>query len=82
MMKRKPLVKEGNLKYGTRKQIRRSFKRKNYYSKVDSSSLDEEDDSGNDTRDVLFMDFDNYEEEGYELEGEIDLRDELICALE
>jgi len=61
---------------------KKKFQKKTFYSKEYNSSLEEEDDRDNVIGDVLFMDFDNSEQEEFELEGEIDLRDDLICALE
>ena len=59
------------------------MKKKNLYSKEDSSSFDE-DDSDSDSRKVLFMAFEeNIEnnEDNCEEEGEVNLEGELISAL-
>jgi hypothetical protein len=61
-------------------QNKKKFFKKYLYSKEDSSSLDEDDDSDSDSENVLFMDFEN-DEEDYEEEGEVYLEAELIDSL-
>jgi effector-binding domain-containing protein len=72
--KREKKYQKGNMRINKRKFFKKSF-----YSKEDSSSSNEEDnDSDNNSEKILFMAVgDDHEEE-----GEVDLRAELISALE
>jgi hypothetical protein len=72
--------KENKYQKGDKKRNKNKFFKKILYSKEDSSSSDEDDDSDNDSEKVLFMEFEN-DEEDYEEEGEVDLEEELINAL-
>jgi hypothetical protein len=74
--KKKKKIQKGD----QRRNKNKSFK-KIFYSREDSSSSDEDDDSDNDSKRVLFMEVDDDEEDSEE-EGEVDLREELISALE
>jgi hypothetical protein len=77
VMKKKFLKGKRNIKKGNKR--RNKFFKKSFYSKEDSSSSDKEDnDSDSDSERVLFMEVEDDSEE----EGEVDLRAELISALE
>jgi hypothetical protein len=73
--------KEKKYQKGDKRRNKNKFFKKSLYSKEDSSSSDEDDDSDSDSENVLFMAYEN-DEEDYEEEGEVDLREELISALE
>jgi hypothetical protein len=75
-----PKKKNKNKKGDKRRNTNKFFK-KIFYSKEDESSSDEDDDSDSDSQRVHFMTVDD-DEEDYEEEGEVDLREELISALE
>jgi hypothetical protein len=66
-------------KYKKGNKRRNKFFKKSFYSKEDNFSLDEKDnDSDNDSKRVLFMEVEDDSKE----EGEVDLREEIIGALE
>jgi hypothetical protein len=78
-----PKKKKKNQK-GDKRRNKNKFFKKSFYSKEDNSSSDEDDDSDNDSERVLFMEVEDDEEDSEysEEEGEVDLREELISALE
>jgi hypothetical protein len=73
------LKKEKKYKKGDKRRNKKKFFKKSLYSKEDNSS-EEDDDSDSDSENVLFVDFEN-DEEDYEQEGEVDLEEELIDIL-
>jgi hypothetical protein len=75
--------KEKKYQKGNKKYKRKVFK-KNLYSRQYSSSYDEDDETNSDSKKVLFMARENKIRnfDGSEEEGEVDLRGELISALE
>jgi hypothetical protein len=75
--------KEKRYQKGNWKNKKKVFK-KNLYSRKDSSSSGEDDETDNDSEKVLFMAKENQtrNSDSSEEEGEVDLREELISALE
>jgi hypothetical protein len=64
-----------------KRRNKKKFFKKSFYSKEDNSSSNEDNDIDSDLENVLFMSYEN-EEEDYEQEGEFDLIEELISDLE
>jgi hypothetical protein len=75
--------KEKRYQKGNWKNKKKSFK-KNLYSRKDSSSSSEDDETDSDSEKVLFMAKENQtrNSDSSEEEGKVDLREELISALE
>jgi hypothetical protein len=72
--------KENEYKKGEKnRNIKKCFE-KNLYSREESFSSDEDDDRDNESNNVIFMEFEN-DEENYEEEGEVDIEAEIIIAL-
>jgi hypothetical protein len=72
--------KENKYKKRDKKRNKNKFFKKSFYSKEDSSSSNEVDDSDSDSKNALFLAYEN-DEEDYEEEDEVDLEVELIDAL-
>jgi hypothetical protein len=72
--------KEKKYQKGDKRRNKTKFFKKCLYSKEDSSSSDEDDDNDNDLGNVLYMAYEN-DEDDYEEEGEFDIRGELISSL-